>query len=108
MDIDFKEADLVSEIDSTLKIIRKNIVFEGQSVFVSIADDLCSASTIKLDFKMSILELLIAWWHGLTKNFKENLWFFTISICKTKLIYLFLRSKKLEKQIVKVKSFNFF
>ncbi len=56
LDIDFKEADLVSEIDSTLKIIRKNIAFEGQSVFVTIADDLCNSSTIKLDFKMSILD----------------------------------------------------
>ena len=56
LDNDFKEADLVSEIDSTLKIIRNNIAFEGQSVFVSIADELCSSSTIKLDFKMSIID----------------------------------------------------
>ena len=54
--VDRSESDIVSDINNALQVIRNDIGFEGQSVYVSIPDEFCNSSCVPLDFEMTIID----------------------------------------------------
>ena len=46
-------SDIVSDIDSVIQLVRKEIAFEGEKVFVSIPDEFCHSALVPLDKEMT-------------------------------------------------------
>ena len=54
--VDRSESDILSDINNALQVIRNDIGFEGQSVYVSIPDEFCNSSSVALDFEMTVID----------------------------------------------------